>query len=114
MQYVYEVQGNYGLGWEEVCTEGTETEAWEQLEIYEANEPGIQFRVERILAEKSKLLTVRIDMANDAFSDPGEVSRILRKLADTLDNGATFDTISLYDINGHSVGWATLGITYVD
>jgi len=51
-------------------------------------------------------LTVNIRMDNAAFEDAGELSRILRDLAKTLD-GRTFDSecgSTVRDINGNTVG----------
>lgn len=48
--YEYEVQGNYGQGWEMVTTEATLTEAKAQRRCYDENEPGTPHRVNRVRA----------------------------------------------------------------
>ena len=55
------------------------------------------------------MVTIKISTANEAFSaDPGyEVGRILRRLAQDVESGVTFDNgeeIKLRDINGNTVG----------
>jgi len=37
-QYEYEIQGNYGHGWDMLTTESTKAEALAQLATYRANE----------------------------------------------------------------------------
>jgi hypothetical protein len=51
MQYEYDVQGNYGHGWETVTCEPTRKEALERIAEYRANEPGVAFRIRRVKAE---------------------------------------------------------------
>ncbi len=41
----YEIQGNYGYGWDRVTTEETRAEALEQLEVYRKNEKTASFRI---------------------------------------------------------------------
>jgi len=41
----YEIQGNYGQGWECVTTEETRQEAKSQLKCYNANEPQYAHRI---------------------------------------------------------------------
>lgn len=41
----YEVQGNYGQGWEMVTIEETYKEAKAQLKCYRENEPGTAHRI---------------------------------------------------------------------
>lgn len=52
MQYEWEVQGNYGQGWECVCTEETRKEALARLREYNANEFS-PHRIVRKLVEVS-------------------------------------------------------------
>jgi hypothetical protein len=40
----FEIQGNYGFGYEMVTTETNRKDAREQIETYRASEPGIPFR----------------------------------------------------------------------
>lgn len=40
----FEIQGNYGQGWEMVTTEITRQLARDQIKTYRMNEPGIAFR----------------------------------------------------------------------
>ncbi len=47
--YEYEIQGNYGYGWDVLTTEETITEARSQLAIYRANE-RIPLRIKRVKA----------------------------------------------------------------
>lgn len=49
--YEYEVQGNYGYGWDMVTTEETRSEAHARLAEYRANERGAAFRVVRVRSE---------------------------------------------------------------
>lgn len=44
----WEVQGNYGQGWECVCAEDRYREAREQFETYQANEPQYRHRIKRV------------------------------------------------------------------
>lgn len=46
--YDYEVQGDYGQGWEMVTTEDNPRAAKESLRTYRENEPGIPFRTKRV------------------------------------------------------------------
>jgi hypothetical protein len=46
-EYEYEIQGNYGYGWDLLTTESTLKEANAQLETYRANE-RVPLRVKRI------------------------------------------------------------------
>lgn len=55
------------------------------------------------------MLTVNLRTANAAFEDSDEVGRILRELADILDNRPLADSVNvqsgiLRDINGNNVG----------
>ena len=47
MQYEYEIQGNYGYGWDMLTTEATLPEARAQLATYQANE-SIPLRIKRV------------------------------------------------------------------
>ena len=47
--YEYEIQGNYGYGWDVLTTEETLIEAREQLATYRANE-RIPLRIKRVKA----------------------------------------------------------------
>jgi hypothetical protein len=49
----YEIEGNYGYGWEVVTTEETYREAREQLKCYRENEPQYahRLRVRRVRNE---------------------------------------------------------------
>lgn len=44
----YEVQGDYGHGWEAVTTEDDRSEARARLREYRDNEPGIPFRIKTL------------------------------------------------------------------
>lgn len=44
----YEVQGNYGYGWDRLTTEDTEAEALAQLEVYQINERWPGFRIVKV------------------------------------------------------------------
>ena len=59
------------------------------------------------------MLTITIDTSNDAFADnpAPEVARILRRLAQRLEDKTVFDSFpyprsaaSLYDVNGNACG----------
>jgi hypothetical protein len=47
--YEYEIQGNYGYGWDLLTTEQTLSEARAQLNTYQANE-SIPLRIKRVRA----------------------------------------------------------------
>jgi hypothetical protein len=47
---------------------------------------------------------ISIDCSNAAFEDSGEISRILRNLADRFENGDIPDELPIYDLNGNKVG----------
>ncbi len=51
----YEIQGNYGQGWEMVTTESTRKEAKAQLKCYNENEPNPH----RIVAKRVKIEGVK-------------------------------------------------------
>jgi hypothetical protein len=48
MSYEYEIQGNYGYGWDILTTEETLPEAREQLKTYRANERGVLLKIVRV------------------------------------------------------------------
>jgi hypothetical protein len=48
----YEIQGNYGYGWEMVTTEETRQAAKEQLKCYRENEPNAAHRIVKIRVKK--------------------------------------------------------------
>jgi|GEM_PF-4011350 len=47
-RFEYEIQGNYGKGFEMVCSESTKTEALERLKEYRENEPQYNFRIKKV------------------------------------------------------------------
>lgn len=49
--YDYEIQGNYGHGWECVTAEETRADALAQLATYRENEPGTPFRIRRVKSD---------------------------------------------------------------
>lgn len=50
--------------------------------------------------------TLKLDLDNDAFyPDPvPEVARILRQTAESVEDGVTYKSQTLYDVNGNDVG----------
>lgn len=44
---VYEIQGDYGWGWECVTTETTWTDAKDMVKCYRENERGVPFRIKK-------------------------------------------------------------------
>lgn len=48
--YEYEVQGNYGSGWECVTIEDSREDAEAMLADYDANEPQYPHRIKRVSA----------------------------------------------------------------
>jgi hypothetical protein len=48
----FEIQGNYGLGFEYVTTEISFKDAKQQLKTYKESEPGIQFKIEKKRVKK--------------------------------------------------------------
>jgi hypothetical protein len=53
---VYEIQGDYGYGWEYLCEEETRKDAREQLKCYNENEPQYEHRIKkrRVRIEEEK------------------------------------------------------------
>jgi hypothetical protein len=49
MSYEYEIQGNYGHGWDTLTTEETRALALDQLKVYRENE-RIPLRMKRVNA----------------------------------------------------------------
>jgi len=49
-------------------------------------------------------LKININLDNAAFEDEGEISRILRKLADKISYDGRIDGGKIMDVNGNSVG----------
>jgi hypothetical protein len=50
MQYEYEIQGNYGYGWDMLTIESTRADAVAQLATYRANE-SIPLRIKKVKVE---------------------------------------------------------------
>lgn len=54
-----------------------------------------------------------INLSNAAFESPYELARILRELADRIEDQSSFDdclgNVSIRDINGNYVGMMTIG-----
>jgi hypothetical protein len=50
MRFEWEVQGNYGYGWECLTTEDSLTAAIEQKLCYDVNEPTFRHRVKKVKA----------------------------------------------------------------
>jgi len=48
----YEIQGNYGHGWECVTTEATLREAREQKRTYDTEEPDYPHRIKRVTTKE--------------------------------------------------------------
>lgn len=46
--FEYEVQGNYGYGWDLLTTEDTREAAEEQKKCYDENEPNVPHRIKRV------------------------------------------------------------------
>lgn len=46
-EYEYEIQGNYGYGWDMLTTESTRAEALAQLATYRANE-SVPLRIQKV------------------------------------------------------------------
>ena len=55
-----------------------------------------------------KELRLSMELGNDAFADDcaGEIARILRVLADRIEQGLPDEPIRLRDVNGNTVGQA--------
>jgi len=49
IKYEYEIQGNYGYGWDLLTTEETKAEALTQLKTYQENEK-IPLRIKKVKA----------------------------------------------------------------
>lgn len=49
-------------------------------------------------------LKININLDNAAFEDEGEISRILRQLADKISYDGRIDGGKIMDVNGNSVG----------
>ena len=46
--FEYEVQGNYGYGWDSLTTEATREAAEEQKKCYDENEPNVPHRIKTV------------------------------------------------------------------
>ena len=46
--YEYELQGNYGYGWDTLTTESTRKDINMRLSEYRANERGVMLRIKRV------------------------------------------------------------------
>ncbi len=44
---VWEIQGNYGCGWEYICEEESRADAKAQLRCYDKNEPQYPHRIKK-------------------------------------------------------------------
>lgn len=44
---VFDIQGDYGCGWETVCEEETLADAWKQLHCYNKNETQYLHRIKK-------------------------------------------------------------------
>ncbi|MBR3444783.1 MAG: hypothetical protein IKH14_02795 [Prevotella sp.] len=49
--YEFEVQGNYGYGWDCLTTEETRAEAEAQKKCYDENEPSVPHRIRKVRKE---------------------------------------------------------------
>lgn len=52
VEWEWEVQGNYGQGWEMLTTEGNPLAARERLAEYDENEPQYPHRIKRVRTEE--------------------------------------------------------------
>ena len=52
MMYEYEIQGDYGEGWETLTTEDTIESANEMLSCYDLNEPQYPHRIHKVRIEE--------------------------------------------------------------
>lgn len=43
----YEIQGDYGFGFETVTTEVTRRDVKKQIRLYRENEPGVDFKIRK-------------------------------------------------------------------
>jgi hypothetical protein len=84
----YEVQGNYGHGYECVTSEATKAEANERLREYRENEPGVPFRVRRVTAE-----TVREAEDREAAARRALIPNLPTNVDITLADGTTLGPI---------------------
>ena len=46
--FEYEIQGNYGYGWDCLTTEATMEEARAQKQCYDENEPNVPHRIKTV------------------------------------------------------------------
>jgi hypothetical protein len=51
IKYEYDIEGNYGYGYEMVTCEENIREARARLREYRENEPGTAFRIKRVRAD---------------------------------------------------------------
>ena len=51
LRYEYEVQGNYGYGWDLLTTEETKEDALIQKKCYDENEPNVPHRIRKVYLE---------------------------------------------------------------
>lgn len=47
-EYEFDIEGDYGCGWELVTCEETRADALEMVRCYRENEPGRPFRIRRV------------------------------------------------------------------
>lgn len=50
MNYEYELEGNYGYGWDLLIVTDTKAKALEQKRCYQENESGVAYRIKRVKA----------------------------------------------------------------
>lgn len=50
-KYEFDIEGDYGYGFEMVCCESTKKEANQRLKEYRENEPNIIFRIKRVRSD---------------------------------------------------------------
>lgn len=81
----FDIQGDYGDGYESVTCEATWWAAWKAVKEYRVNEPGIPFRVKKRRIRKSTLTRDQIDahyrdvvLANSYMLDEHQRKRELR------------------------------------
>jgi hypothetical protein len=50
-EWEFDIEGDYGHGWELVTCEETKADAVAMRDLYRENEPGVAFRIRRVRRE---------------------------------------------------------------
>ena len=87
--FEYEVQGNYGYGWDRLTTEATMEEAKEQKKCYDENEPDVPHRIKTIAkgsvdACDDVKASTKFKVGDEVYIDKGNLPRVIG-IVDSID-----------------------------